>query len=255
MQARRLFSLLLLLGAGLPAMAEETIIVAWREKPPYHYTADGVARGFLLERGKRIFREAGVPARFVAEPQLRIWQNFKEGRGMYCSLGRYHKPERDAFAQYSHAIHTDPPQSLLAAPGALEKVRAHRTLASLLADSSLELGLMEGGSYGPYLDGMIGKAGGAPTRRNVDSSTLMRMVGAGRMAYTIADRYGFDYLKVRDAQAALLTPVEMPDMAPGMRRFLVCSRDIPASVMQRLDKAIDKLRFADRPPTAAELAK
>ncbi|MES2018042.1 MAG: transporter substrate-binding domain-containing protein [Pseudomonadota bacterium] len=252
MKSLRPFTLLLTV-ACLPAMAQE-VTVAWREKPPYHYTLDGVERGFLLERGKRIFRAAGVKARFVAEPQQRIWSNFKEGKGYYCSLGRYHKPERDAFAQYSHAIHTDPPQSLLASPEALERVRAHKTFASLLADKTLQLGLMEGGSYGPYLDGMIEKAGNVPTRRTVDSSTLLRMAGANRMAYTIADRYGYDYLKARDPQAAALTPVEMPDMSPGMRRFLVCSRDIPPEVMQKLNKAIDKFRFADKPPTAAELA-
>lgn len=244
--------LLALTGAGALA---EPITVSWREKPPYHYSDNGVERGFLLARGKQVFAAAGVPAIFVAEPTKRIWASFQNGKTNYCSLGRYKMPERDAFVQYSHPIHTDPPQVLLVGEGVLPKVRAHKSLASLLADPGFELGLVDGGSYGPQLDAMISASNNQVLRRTVESSAIIRMVAAGRMSYTIADRYGWDYLRERDPSVRRVTAYTMPDMPQSMTRYIVCSKDVPAATMARLDKALEQLKFAEKPPGAAELAK
>jgi polar amino acid transport system substrate-binding protein len=230
------------------ALAQE-ITVSWRDKPPYHYVDGARDRGFLLARGKAVFAAAGVPARFVMEPSKRIWASFQSGKTNYCSLGRYRMPERDAFAQYSRAIHMDPPQVLLVSQGALPKVRMHKSLAALLADPGFELGLTDGNSLGPQLDALVAGSANTVTRRTVDASTLIRM------SYTIADRYGWDYLRARDPRLAGLTGHVMPDMPGGLARYIMCSKDIPAATMAKLDKALEQLRYADKPPTAAELAK
>jgi polar amino acid transport system substrate-binding protein len=238
-----------------PLAAGQDITVSWRDKPPYHYVDGARDRGFLLARGKAVFAQAGVPARFVMEPSKRIWASFQSGKTNYCSLGRYRMPERDAFAQYSRAIHMDPPQVLLVSQGALPQVRKHKSLAALLADPGFELGLTDGTSLGPQLDALVAGSANTVTRRTVEASTLIRMVAAGRMSYTIADRYGWDYLRARDPRLAGLTVHVMPDMPGGLARYIMCSKDIPAATMARLDKALEQLRYADKPPTAAELAK
>jgi polar amino acid transport system substrate-binding protein len=244
-----------LLAALGPPAAGKTITVSWRDKPPYHYVDHGVERGFLLARGKQVFAVAGVPAVFVVEPTKRIWASFQSGKKNYCSLGRYRMAERDAFAQYSHVIHADPPQVLLVSAPWLARVRAHKSLAALLADPQFELGLADGSGYGAELDAMIKGSANQVTRRTVDASTIIRMIAAGRMSYTIADRYGWEYLRAREPLLESVTAVDMPDMPPGLARYLVCSKDIPGATMDKLNRAIDKLRLAERPPSAAELAK
>jgi polar amino acid transport system substrate-binding protein len=244
-----------LLAALSPLAGAQVITVSWRDKPPYHYVDNGVERGFLLERGKQLFKTAGVPAVFVVEPTKRIWASFQNGKKNYCSLGRYRNRERVAFAQYSRVLMNDPPQVLLVSAVALERVRAHKSLAALLADPQFELGLADGSSYGVQLDGMIKDSANQVVRRTVESSTMIRMIAAGRMSYTIADRYGWEYLRGRDPLLASVTVLDMPDMPPGMARYLVCSKDIPAVTMAKLDRAIDQLRLAERPPSAAELAR
>lgn len=229
------------------------ISVVWRDKPPYYYTEGGVEKGFLRERTRHVFDEARVPLRFIDEPTKRVWANLQAGKPNYCALGRYRNAERASYTQYTHALHVDPPQYLLTSPAMLENIRAHKTLAGVLADPKLEVGLIDGGSYGPELDAMVRAGLNKVTVRTVSSFILMRMVAAGRMSYTFADRYSWDYVRARDPLVATLTPVELPDMAPGMTRYLVCSRNMPPQVMQHLNKAIDKLRYADKPPTAAEL--
>ena len=244
-----------LLALSSPAVLGEEITVSWRDKPPYHYMDGDDGRGFLLARGKRVFAVAGVPARFVMEPSKRIWASFQSGKTSYCSLGRYKMPERDAFVQYTRPIQLDPPQVLLVGEGALARVRGYKSLAALLAEPGFELGLTDGTSLGPQLDALVAGSANTVTRRTVDASTLIRMVAAGRMSYTIADRYGWEYLRARDPQLAGVTVQPMPDMPGGMARHIVCSKDIPAATMARLDKALEQLRYAERAPTAAELAK
>jgi polar amino acid transport system substrate-binding protein len=235
--------------------AAQGLTVAWRDKPPYHYVDKGVDRGFLLERGKQAFAAAGIPATFVVEPTKRIWANFKNGKTNYCSLGRYKMSERDAFVQYSRPIHIDPPHVLLVAANALPKVRGYKTMAGVLSDPAFTIGVSDGGSYGPQIDRMIAASQSQVLRRTVESNTLIRMVAAGRMSLTIADRYGWEYQLAGDTSLESVTAYPVPDMPPGLTRYVVCSKDVPAATMARLDKALEQLKFAERPPSAAELAK
>jgi uncharacterized protein (TIGR02285 family) len=236
-------ALLALAGA---AMATDTLTVSWREKAPYHYTDNGVEKGFLLERGKLVFARAGVPAQFVEEPTKRIWSNFQSGKRMYCSLGRYRLPERDLLAQYSEPIHFDPPQAVLAAPGALERVRSHRTLASLMNDASLSVGTIDGVSYGPRIDELIHTMRGEVVRRTVDSGSLIRMVAVGRVSFTFADRYGWEYQREHEPALAVVTAVEFADAPAGLARYIMCSKDVPASIMRKLNRAIESIPVSER---------
>ncbi|MES2261009.1 MAG: transporter substrate-binding domain-containing protein [Pseudomonadota bacterium] len=226
-----------LLGAA-QASAAQPITVAWRDKPPYYYIEDGVEKGFLLARGKDVFAAAGIEARFVQEPQNRIWANFKHGTPNYCSLAWYRVPERETIAQYSIPLHTDPPQSVLIAPNAVAQVRSHATLASLLADRNLTIGMIDGVSYGTELDARIARSASGLMRRTVSTRTMMRMIAAGRASYVIADRNDWEHMRTHDKDLAPLVQQDFPDMPPGLKRYILCSRDVPASIMDRLNQAI-----------------
>lgn len=236
------------LAAGADAAATEPLTVAWREKPPYNYTENGVEKGFLLARGKLIFERAGVPAKFVEEPTKRIWANFQNGKTNYCSLGRYRMPERDGMAQYSLAMHIDPPQAVLVSPLDLERVRAHKSLSSLLSDPKLSVGMIDGVSYGPRFDAMLQKAGAERVLRTVDSASMMRMVAVGRVSYTLADRFGYEYAREHDPVLAQATVVEFPDAQGGMTRHIMCSKDVPVATMRKLNRVIEAMKITDKTP-------
>lgn len=230
------------LGAVAGVFGAETLsvplTVAWREKPPYSYTENGVPKGFLLEQARQIFEAAGVPARFVNEPQKRIWANFQHSARNYCSFGWYRLPERETVAQYSMATHIDQPHVVLVHPAALARVREHASLKSLLGDRELTLGLVDGVSYGPELDAMIAASGNRMMKRTVDTATMIRMVAAGRASYIFVDREDWYHLRGRDNQLQSLAPLDFADMPPGLKRHIVCSRDVSAETMDRLNRAI-----------------
>jgi uncharacterized protein (TIGR02285 family) len=221
------------------ALAEEPpLTVAWREKPPYYYFENGVAKGFMLERARQIFAAAGVPARFVNEPQKRIWANFKHGVQHYCSISWYRLPEREAVAQYSVALHADQPHAVLAVPAVAARVKSHPNLKSLLADKSLTLAVIDGVSYGPELDALIAGSENRVMRRTVETAAMFRMLALGRADYLFVDREDWNYLRNRLPELQSLVLLDFADMPPGLKRYLVCSRDVPAETMERLNRAI-----------------
>jgi uncharacterized protein (TIGR02285 family) len=220
------------------AASAAPLTVAWRNKPPYHYIENGSEQGFLLERARQVFTAAGIEVQFVEEPAKRIWANFSSGTPSYCSIGWYRLPEREAIAQFSTIFHTDRPHTLLVAPAVLAQVRAHRTLTDLLNDARLTMGLLDGVSYGPDIDVMIRNARNRIERKNVDPAMLTRSVAANRVSFMFIDRDDWEYLSRRDAAMRDTAQVDFPDMPAGLHRYIVCSKDVSADLMARLNKAI-----------------
>lgn len=218
--------------------AAAPITVAWSEKPPYYYIEDGLEKGFLLAYGKTLFAAAGIEAIFVREPQKRIWSRFRTGMRNYCSIGWYHLAERTAIAQYSLPIYTDPTQMVLIAPKAVAQVQAHATLASMLADPALTLGLLDGSSYGAELDARIQRSANRKMLSNVNSVGMMQMVAADRVSYMLSDRTDWNHMRIRHRALDSVVQYEVPDVPPGLKRHIVCSRDIPAATMEKLNQAI-----------------
>jgi len=231
----------------------QEITVAWRENPPYNYTEQGVEKGFLLARGKRIFEQAQVPAQFVTEPTKRIWAKFRVGTPSYCSLGRYHLAEREPVMQYSLPIHIDPPRIVLMSAEAAKRARQYKRLSELLADPSLTLGMSDGGSFGTDIDDMLKSAATKVERRTVESPLMMKLLAADRISFVFADRYSWHYLKQHDPAARDIVAREFPDMPAGQKRYLVCSKDVSPEVMHRLNAAIKSMKITAQPLSDAEL--
>jgi polar amino acid transport system substrate-binding protein len=228
----------------------QTITVAWRDKPPFHYTDNGVDKGPMLLRAKEVFALAGLQARFVKEPSKRIWANFQGHVTNYCSFGWYHLDERDAWVQFSVPMQTDLPHAVIFAPDAQQAYQKHSTLASLMADKSLVLGVVDGVSYGPALDAMIRGSASQVLRRTVEPNTMVRMLAAGRVDFMLVDRDDWDYARQREPQLRQGLVRDYPDMPPGLQRFVVCSKDLAPEIMVRINKALD----ATTPRKAADEA-
>ncbi|MFZ6657074.1 hypothetical protein [Undibacterium sp. TJN19] len=233
----------LLLLAGM-AGAEDVITVAWRIKPPHQYRENGVEKGILLDRAKQVFATAQLPHRFVEEPAKRIWSNFSAGTKNYCSFGWYKIPEREALVQFSGVFHADPPHTLLVSPAALTTVTAHHNLNSLLADPSLTLGVVDAVSYGPELDALIKSSKNKIERSTTLPMIMARMVGANRASYMFIDREDWEYLKDKEDSLRLTTQMDLGGMPQGLNRYIVCSKDVTAEQMQKINAALVKVFVA-----------
>lgn len=237
MRARLAFLSLFCITAW-PAQADEPLTVAWRNKAPYHYLDEGVERGFLLKRTRQVFAAAGITTQFVQQPAKRIWYSFEQGTPRYCSFGWYRLPERERIALFSQPLHTDPPQIVLASTQSLATIAAHKSFASLLHDSSLRLGLVDGVSYGPSLDRLIAGSANQISHTTVEPTVMMRMVAANRVDFMLADQADWDYLREHESGLDGIAEQHFADMPPGLDRYIVCSKDVPAELMTRINRAI-----------------
>lgn len=227
----------------MPTSAQ-TLTVAWREKPPHQYIENGQEKGVLLELAKQVFAESKLKTTFIEEPAKRIWANFKNGRTNYCSFGWYKIPERAALVQYSDRFYRDPPHTLLVANSALNQVRSHKNLKSLLADSNLSLAIVDGVSYGEQLDQLFLTSKNKIIRSSAAPMIMVRMINANRASLMLIDREDWHYLSSKDDQLSELTQVDVEGMPAGLERYIVCSKDVGPAVMRNINTALSKFNHS-----------
>jgi hypothetical protein len=88
------------------------------------------------------------------------------------------------------------------------------------------------------LDEMIAASQNQIMRRTVDTMLMMRMVSVDRASYMVTDRYDWEYYRRNNKDNRLPLRYDFPDMPPGLKRHIVCSRDVPAAVMSRINHGI-----------------
>lgn len=242
------FAVMLALSLMLySASAEDFVTVAWRIKPPHQYVENGVEKGILLERAKQVFALAQIRTQFVEEPAKRIWNNFSIKTKNYCSFGWYRLPEREPLVQFSSVFHNDPPHTILVGPASIKQVAMHQTLNAVLSDSNLTMGVVDAVSYGPELDVMIKSSKNKIERSITLPMNMARMVAANRASYMFIDREDWEYLKESEENLQQTTQIDLPGMPRGLDRYIVCSKDIPAEQMLRINVALQKIFKAKKP--------
>jgi len=228
--------------ALLPSTAsgDEGIRMVFREKPPYSYTEHGVQKGFLLERTRQIVSKSGVKAVFEVVPVKRIFAEIEANTEAICSFGWYKNPERERYGRFTVPILTDRPHIVLVNTNSLKAVKRHKTLKSLLADSSRSMSVVDGTSYGMELDAMIAAARVSVDRALVSPIQMAQKVAAQRTDFMLMDQDDYEYLLTTDAsfRNAKLVKIEFPDMPPGLKRYIICSRMVEEEIIRRLNAAI-----------------
>ena len=232
----------LLLTLAAPSLAAEPVLIAYRDKPPYTWTDHGKPAGQLLDKTVAAFARAGVPLRFEEMPSKRIAMELLNNSGPVCSPGWYKLPERESLANFTRPIYRDPPQVVLASTAAAARIRAHRSVKSLLNDRALRLAVVDEISYGPELDAMIKHIPRKPLGATVTSLQLSKMVAAERADYMLIDQDDLDYLRASNDFAGL-EPIHFADMPKGLFRYLWCSKQVDAATLGRIDNAISQLGY------------
>jgi len=233
-----------LLTAGLSGMAgaRTTLLIEYRDKPPYTYTVDGKPAGFLMVRTAQLLKRAGIEPQYAEVPIRRTLMHLQANAVAVCSPGLYKTPERAAFARFSLPIHRDRPHAVLAHASVAAEIRRLPRASRLFTDGRFQPGQLEGVSYGAQLDQWLATTPKPPLRAQLSPMQLVRMVAAHRVDYMLIDQEDLGWLR-RDPDLADL-PVErvdLADMPRGELRYLACSQQVPPQVMERLNQAIREL--------------
>lgn len=226
------------------ALASE-LVFTYPERPPYSYTVDGKAMGFLVDMTARIAAEAGVQPVFQEMPAARILEEVRDEKSTLCSIGWFKTPERETFALFTRPIFRDLPLVAVALQRRRHLFAGKTTLRALAEDHSLTLGLVKAWTYGDAAGAIIAKASPRTTLAP-DQPRQARMLAAGRFDYTLA-RPG--ELPELAAQAGLapsdLLVISLSDLPAQGVRHILCGRGVPREVMERIDAAIPPLPSPD----------
>jgi uncharacterized protein (TIGR02285 family) len=239
---------------ALPARAAPpvAIIIEYRDKPPYSYTARGRPAGLLIDKTAAILRRAGLSYQFSEVPVKRIVQDLQTSPRPTCTPGWYKLPEREAYAQFTLTMHQDRPQVVLAAAGSAAAVGAHHDLKSLLRDPKLQLAVVDGVSYGPELDRQIAERPRAPLRATVTVMRMSKMLDAGRADFMFIDEEDLRWLDRNQALSRQgVKRVSFADAPAGLPRHLMCSKNMPAEILTRINTAIRQLGLDGPAATSA----
>ena len=236
---------MLALAAGLaganpgPMVGGEPIQVVVLDRPPYYVVHDGKPSGFLLLRAKRFIEAAKIPvATYATYPPRRILAMIRKNDERLCSVGWFRTAERENYARYSAPIHVDRPHIVLAHPDAWQAVSGKGALLPLMDDPDLTLGLVDGYSYGTYLDALIAARQGPTNTDSPDAPQLLTMLAARRVDFALFDREEADALVAGNESAKTLRTVFLNGMPEGQRRHLICSLRVSEAEMEAIDAVI-----------------
>lgn len=232
------------LALALPLGASaQSLLMAFRDKPPYSFMDNGVAKGFLLERTRRVLSAAGVEAQFREMPPKRLFFEIEKNEQAICSFGWYKIPEREKFARFSVPLHQDKPHVVLVGPGSGGAVRKHGTLKELMADPALVMAVADGVSYGPELDQLILKFAGKVDLSLQSPLHVAKKVAARRADFMFIDQEDYGYLTESSADFRNdgLVRIDYSDMPAGLKRYILCSQRVSDDTMQKINAAIVKV--------------
>jgi uncharacterized protein (TIGR02285 family) len=229
----------LLVSAVSFAQSSEPITIRYSERKPFQYTDEsGQPAGQLITRTASVFAKAGIPVIWKSEPFSRSMLRVQANSGRDCSVGWFKTAEREAYARFTLPIYQDGPQQGFARADFL--LAKGQTAKALLADTRTRLLLKQSFVYGAYLDGLISAMPETQVQRvSVEIPTMLMMLHADRANLTFISQEEAElYATEPDFPINDFQLISLPDIPVGELRYLICSKRVPNSVIQRLNKAI-----------------
>jgi len=236
-------ALLLAVALACPAFGETDeavgLQVQYIEFPPYYFT-DGEGRpdGFLLRIALRAFERAGVKVTCESLPAKRVLSNLHSDAPI-ASPGWFKTPEREAYVRFSRPIYQN--RKLVAVYLAKDApvFEGLDSLAGLLKADMLRLGLVEGYSLGLAADTIIADAAPDAVRVVGGYSRMLSMLAEERFSYMLMSPEEIaPLIRKNHLNPALFATRPLSDVPAGNKRYIVYSKGVSETLIQRIDKAL-----------------
>jgi len=217
----------------------QALDVLYFDYPPYYLTLpDGEAGGFLVERARAVFKQAGVTPRFLFVPPKRILAEIQSGRPV-ASLGWFKTPEREVYARFSHPFYINRPYEIMFLRERDERFRGCSSFAQMMESGRFTLGRVEGFSDGQYVDAVVSKFAERVVLVAVDSVRLLRMLDAGRFDFMLVPPEEVDALLLAAGMTRERFEFKtLEDIPQGNVRHIMYSKSVAEGLIRRIDDAI-----------------
>ena len=220
----------------------EEISLQYTAKPPYLIPQDdGTVIGLTGSPIGAAFRQAGIPFKWTATPVSRSMALLKQGTGQDCIAGLYKTPERAGFAKFTNPVYRDSRYVLVARQDF--PYRDGESLISLLDRKDVMVYVKQDNSYGAYIDNLLAKLAPDHYVTTLDTRDMLAFISAkhGDFMFATEDEANY-YLTAEIDDKAGLKILKIPDTPPGELRYILCSKAVPDSTIDRLNSALPSLR-------------
>lgn len=222
------------------------IIIHYNERHPYYISRGKGVGGIIGDRINFVFEQAGIPLAWQKTPATRQLEIIKKNSGREGAAGWFKTPEWESFAKFSQPIYQDRPTIALARIDQ-ELIQSGKTLADTLANPRLHLLRKDGYAYGAFIDELLDRYQPNQTVTLAENVDMLKMIHTRRVDYLFIAREEADDLLTRAGlPASEFKKVTFTDMPEGYRRYLLFSRQVEDSTIDRLNRIIRNYRI-DQP--------
>ena len=228
-----------LAALGCGSAAADGLLLYYHDRPPYsEKQPDGSVHGITADIAAAALQAAGIAFRWEDLPSARQLEVIKRDVNQACGLGWFKRPDREAFAKFTAPIYRDLPTIIVARADDARFAGTPR-LDALFSDKALILLIKTGYSYGAEIDSKI--AADVPNLRRDSSENriMLGMVGRKRVDYMfMPEEEARDLLDDPELKVAGLAVYHLRDAPAGEFRYLMGSKSVPDSLIERINQAI-----------------
>lgn len=219
--------------------AGSKFVVAYNERPPYLISnADGSVSGLTASPVAKAFKNAGIEFVWEKEPTNRQLQNIKEGGGLYCAVGWFKNQEREKFAKFTKSIYHDNASVLIANTDF--KMQNDSLLSEILSRRNIRILVKSQYSYGQYIDALISKFKPVLVQTTAENISMIKMINANRADFMFISEEEAAYsVELAGFTLNEVQLIHLRDMPDGEKRHLMCSKNVPDEIIEKLNKFID----------------
>lgn len=223
------------------AQTEQPVTLHYIQRPPYMMAAGEGLIGLTGLPSYQAFKQAKVPVVIKETPFARQLYYLETNSGLDCMIGMFKKPEREVFAKFTKPVYQDQPQVILTSAANAERFSAFNSVVDVFSDKSVVLLVKLAYSYGMTLDALISRY--QPSRIKTADENLMMIKS---IKLKMAD---YMFLAPEEAAAAIeaagyapsdFKQIKFKNMPDGEYRHLMCSKNVPDDVIQKLNAAIQR---------------
>ncbi len=236
-----LIVIIILLIPNFLISKDKILKIYYYERPPFYYTdKDGIAKGIIIDKVKRILKKANIKYSFQSFPVKRIFLLLEENY-YACSPGWFKTEERLKKFKYTLPFYQSEKMK-----GVFNKninVEEEVSLKKLFTNN-YKLGLISGFNYGPIIEKYLKIFKPKVIRITTEPNNLIKMVALRRLDYTFFSyEHIKEFIKLYPDFAKNLKIVSIKEIKHGIKRYIICSKKVDNKLIEKMNIAIKELNL------------
>lgn len=223
------------------AAASDVIEMAYPEDPaveqgPGHFAFD------FLRAAEMVVQDSGIAVRWMPQPNARSMHRLMQNDADFCIGGAGVTPERRELGNFTSPFIADRMIGVLTLKSRAADLDKAHSLAELIRHAHGDFLTYTGFNYGaqvtPQLEPLRGQGRLSEVPHN--TAQILDMLKRGRAEYALVSyTYGGNYLANRPegGDYSLRT---YPDMHRDFQLAILCSKAVPAEILDKLEQAVQR---------------